>query len=390
MLKKILLSGLVLAGVFAVGYVVLAADGSNYVDVNSCTQVGKDIRINRGGQNYTLTSSCRDAGHGYRDYQMTCVSNKQYKVEWTEGCTPVKPPTPKDTEAPKVIFGQLNSTYQINETMNVYVSATDNTKVTRLVLYRDGVKVKETNTASMSYAFSTNKVGVVNFYAYAYDAAGNVGYKSLSTTAVNNVDTIAPIVTLTTDKKSYVEGDTAYVTASATDNVKVTRIEIYNEVGSLLKTCNYTNYCVATDVIKFNAPANINWGITGFSARAYDEMGNIGYKGIDVEVNRKVVNNNFSINAPISLFNENGVSWIKIEGNAYADVGVSSVEIYLGTSDTKYSQPLVKKCNYSGNDKSVSCVLSFPRSLYHGGFYWARAIAKDGSTKDSDLTYYNY
>ena len=104
MLKKILLSGLVLAGVFAVGYVVLAADGSNYVDVNSCTQVGKDIRINRGGQNYTLTSSCRDAGHGYRDYQMTCVSNKQYKVEWTEGCTPVKPPTPKDTEAPKVIF----------------------------------------------------------------------------------------------------------------------------------------------------------------------------------------------------------------------------------------------------------------------------------------------
>lgn len=304
MLKKILVSSLVLVGVFSVAYAVFAADGSNYVDVNSCTQVGKDIRISRDGQKYTLTSSCRNAGHGYRDYKMTCVSNSQYKVEWTEGCVPAKPPTPVKPPVVK--------------------------------------------------------------------------------------DIINPSVTLTTNKKSYIEGEIAYITATASDNVRVKKINVYNEAGTLLRTCSYVNTCTGTDLITFNAPTGINWGITGFSARAYDEAGNEGYKYLDVEVNRKIVSNNLSISAPISLFNENGVSWIRIAGNAYADAGVSSVEIYLGTDNTKYSQPLVKKCTFNGSDKNAACVLSFPRSLYHGGFYWARVIAKDGSAKDSDLTYYNY
>jgi|GEM_PF-1912932 len=393
-MSKKLLAGLILAsvGIFSAAYVVLAADGFNYINVDSCEQVGKNININRSGKNYTLTSACRDAGYGYRNYVMTCASKTQYKVEWTEGCTPVTPPSPpvvKDTEAPKVYVSKVDSSYKLGDVFSTDFDATDNVKVTKMIVYRDGVKVKEVGSDELHYSYVTNKLGTVNFRVYAYDAAGNVGTNSISIYVTNNTDTVAPTVSLTSDKKIYTEGNRVYLTANASDNVSVQRIEMLGETEKVLRTCYNTSVCTADEIITFSAPANINWGIADYIVRVYDSAGNVGYGHLTVEVNRKVANN-LSINNPISLFNENGVSWIKISGDAYADSGVSSIEIYLGVDNTKNSQPLVKKCNFNGSDKNASCVLTFPRSLYHGGFFWARMTAKNGSTKDSGLTYYNY
>ena len=297
MFKKILAVSVILTGVFAVSYAVFASTGSNFVKVDSCEQVGKDIRISRGGKSYVLTSTCRDAGHGFRDYKMTCVSRKEYKVEWTENCKPLPPPPPKDT--------------------------------------------------------------------------------------------VSPSLDLVSDKKSYYDGDTVYLTATANDNVKVKKIEIYGETGNLLRTCDYVGVCKTNTIIKFSAPNNINWGITGYSARAYDEAGNSTFKRIDVEVNRYPIYN-LSVNGFSSTYDDNGVIWVKIGADAYADRGVSSVEIYLSGDSVKYRQSLVKKCNFNGGDRNVSCSLSFPRSIYSAGYYWVKVIDRDGRTKDSDLIRYSY
>ena len=67
----------VVGGVFAVSGAAKAE--SNTFTVTSCEQVGGDIRISRNnGPKYVLTSSCRDAGHGKRQYKMSCVSSTKY------------------------------------------------------------------------------------------------------------------------------------------------------------------------------------------------------------------------------------------------------------------------------------------------------------------------
>ena len=101
--KKIaLLSGILVAGVSLVLVVVVQAvvtptSGTNFVNVTSCQQVGSHIKIRRGnGPEYTLLSTCRNAGHGLRQYALSCVSGTKYKVQW-QSCT-----TPTDTAAPVV------------------------------------------------------------------------------------------------------------------------------------------------------------------------------------------------------------------------------------------------------------------------------------------------
>lgn len=59
--------------------------GTNYVSVDSCEQKSNGVMVGKfGGTPYFLSNGVRDAGHGLRNYKLTCTSNKQYKVEWTD------------------------------------------------------------------------------------------------------------------------------------------------------------------------------------------------------------------------------------------------------------------------------------------------------------------
>ncbi len=61
-----------------------ASKVSNLVNVYSCTQVGSDIQITlkKNWPAMTLKAGCSDAGHGPREYAFSCISGKNYKVEW--------------------------------------------------------------------------------------------------------------------------------------------------------------------------------------------------------------------------------------------------------------------------------------------------------------------
>lgn len=191
MSKKVaLLSAILLVSGLGLATVAQAVGtaGSNVVSVQSCEQVGRDIRVKTAstGPTYLLTSTCRNAGHGLRNYTLACTSAKQYRVSWTDCSVPT--PQPTDTQRPTVSASVTYSSvwYPGNSAQKVVPTlaarATDTNKVTKVVLYYnttqlgEGYSVLKTCTAntaiaSCSYTFTNPTHG--NFYAVAWDNAGN-------------------------------------------------------------------------------------------------------------------------------------------------------------------------------------------------------------------------
>lgn len=86
-----LLAALVMVFAPRMASAALPEVGWNPVNVDKCTQVGKDIQIVNGTYSAFLTSECRDAGNGLKDYTMACLSATQYRVDW-KPCTTASVP----------------------------------------------------------------------------------------------------------------------------------------------------------------------------------------------------------------------------------------------------------------------------------------------------------
>jgi chitinase len=162
-------------------------------------------------------------------------------------------------------------------TVSVGASATDNVGVTSVEFYVNGV-LQSTDTSApylLSWNTSTLATGSYTLYAKAYDAAGNVGQsENVSVTVIN--DTTAPTVTLTAPGNGASVHGTQSITAVATDNIAVSKVELYAN-GTILFAGNV-------------APYSYNWDIAGLAngpytlyARAYDAAGNVG-RSIDTVV----------------------------------------------------------------------------------------------------------
>ena len=100
----------------------------------------------------------------------------------------------------------------------------------------------------------------------AYDAAGNVGQSSTVNVAVVN-DTTAPVVSLTAPGNNAIVSGTVAITASASDNVGVSKVEFYIN-GSLISAGNVSPY-----TFNWNTASVANGSYT-LMAKAYDNAGN--------------------------------------------------------------------------------------------------------------------
>ena len=137
----------------------------------------------------------------------------------------------------------------------------------------NGALKSTATSAPYSYSWNTTAVsnGTYTVSAKAYDAAGNVGQSSTVTVAVNNVvaDTIAPTVALNAPANNATLSGTATLTATASDNVGVTRVEFY--VNGVLQASD----TAAPYSYTWNTAAVTN-GTYTLSAKAYDAAGNVG------------------------------------------------------------------------------------------------------------------
>ncbi|GFO66542.1 hypothetical protein GMLC_01210 [Geomonas limicola] len=179
------------------------------------------------------------------------------------------PVSTTDTERPVLSIAAPLSGATLAGSVTVSASATDNVGVARVEFYVNGVLQATSNSAP--YLFTWNTLIFANgsyaLSAKAFDAAGNVAESSINVAVFN--DTVPPIVAFSAPGAGQVVKGSVPVTLTASDNVGVSRVELYLN-GLLQATLNAAPYSYAWDTSRV-ANGNYSW-----SAKAYDAAGNLG------------------------------------------------------------------------------------------------------------------
>ncbi len=156
----------------------------------------------------------------------------------------------------------------VSKTITVTATAADNVTVSKVEFYLDGTLLATDPTAPYSCSWDTTTAinGSHTLTAKAYDIGGNTTISGSVVVTVFN-DLTAPIISLTSPPNGSTLSVTVTVTASATDNVGVSRVAFYQDGG-----------LIATDT---TAPYSFDWDTTTavegshtLSAMAYDAAGN--------------------------------------------------------------------------------------------------------------------
>jgi hypothetical protein len=244
-----------------------------------------------------------------------------------------------DTIAPEVYLSApaVDTIYTAAQTVTINATAYDRFGVTKVVFY-DGSTILGTGTPSSyskySWAITAANNGNHVLTAKAYDAAGNVGSSgsvSVTVSIASGSDTINPAVSITapTSGTSYTGAQTVTVSASASDNVGVERVEFYD--GSTL---------LGTDT---TSPYSYPWVITGanngshsLTAKAYDAAGNVGTSAvIAATVNIAAADTAapaVSLTSPTANANYTTAQTVTLAASASDNVGVTRVEFYDGSA----------------------------------------------------------
>ena len=184
-----------------------------------------------------------------------------------------------DTAPPKVSISSPLSGATVLGTVSVLGTASDNVGVTKVELYVDG-GLYASGTAS-AFAFSWVSTAVVNgshtLTAKAYDAVGNMGSASVAVT-VKNSDTTPPTAKISAPLAgATVSGTAVAVSGTASDNVGVTKVELYVD-GTL-----YTSTTASSFNFSWNSTTKTNGSHT-LMVKAYDAAGNTGSASVSVNV----------------------------------------------------------------------------------------------------------
>ena len=174
-----------------------------------------------------------------------------------------------DTVAPSVAISAPAPASTVSGVAAVAVSASDSGGISRVDLYVDGVFYGSDTTAPYTVSWDTRNTtnGPHALVAKAVDPAGNVGTSAAVTVTVDNLtDITAPVVSVTS---STVSGNTLSASVSATDNVAVTRVELYLD-GALVATRTASPYTFSLNLSSVSAGSHV------LQAKGYDGAGNSG------------------------------------------------------------------------------------------------------------------
>ena len=192
---------------------------------------------------------------------------------------------PADTIAPTVAVAAPLEGATVSNTLVVDVMADDNVGVVKVDLYVDGVFFVSDSATPYSFSWDTTVLanGPHTLHAVASDAASNSATSAPVAVTVSNTppDTTAPAVAITAPGAGTTVSGTVAVSATATDNVGVTKVELF--VDGVLN---------GTDTA---APYAFSWNTTGLSngvhalqVAATDAAGNVGHSTVSVTVSNNV------------------------------------------------------------------------------------------------------
>lgn len=175
-----------------------------------------------------------------------------------------------DATLPTVSLTAPSNNAQLTGTVTVSATASDNVAVAKVEFYRDGSTLLGTDTTS-PYSITWNTavatIGSHTLTAKAYDASGNV--KTSTVINVTVKDQIVPTTTITAPANNALvnRNSTVTITATATDNVGVTKVE-FRVNGTLKCTDTTAAYSCAWSVPN---PKNVVYQL---QTTAFDAAGN--------------------------------------------------------------------------------------------------------------------
>ena len=237
---------------------------------------------------------------------------------------------PPDTTPPTVSVTAPAAGANVTGQTTITANATDDEGISKVEFYVDNVLRGTDTTAAYSTTFdmSTLSVGSHNIYAKAYDTANN---QTNSTVTAVNVqpppDTTKPTVTLTSPAAAAVLSGTASLSATAADNVGVSKVEFYVD-GALKSTDTTSPYVGSLDTKTLTNASH------SFTARAYDAANNTTTStAVTATVNNPVTPPPDTTNPAVTLTNPAAGSTVSgnvaLSANATDNIGVSKVEFYV-------------------------------------------------------------
>jgi hypothetical protein len=206
-----------------------------------------------------------------RDFTLDWVA---VRVTYQGGSSSPPPPPPPDTTPPSVSISSPAAGVTVSGTTTISASASDNVGVTRVEFLVDGVLLS--SDTSSPYSASWNTTSATNashsLTARAFDAANNQTASAAVSVTVSNAappppDTTAPSVSITSPAGGATLSGTTTISASASDNVAVTRVEFLVD-GVLLSSDTTSPYSVSWNTTTATNAAH------SLTARAFDAANN--------------------------------------------------------------------------------------------------------------------
>lgn len=300
------------------------------------------------------------------DYYFTVTA---YNASGTES-TYSNVVTVAEASPPTVSITSPASNSTISGTVSVAASATDNVGVTKVEYYLNGaLKATDTSTPYV-YSLDTTTLasGAYTLMAKAYDAAGNVGQSGTVSVTVAN-DTTAPTISVTAPANNATVSGTATISASAGDNVGVSKVEFYKN-GALLYVTNVAPYSYG-----WNTTAEVNGSYT-LMAKAYDNTGNVGQSANVTVAVKNTITAIFGNGAGATYPNTIEDTYLKIDTSANATSTVLNTYTWPAT---KPANAIIMKWNLSAlpaNAQIQSAILTLNMTAGGGDALYEIPVSK--------------
>ncbi len=269
---------------------------------------------------YTCSWNTRNGPNGSRT-----LTARAYDAGGNLGITEVTVTADNDLTPPAVILTAPAEGATLTGTVTLAASASDAVGITQVVFFAGTTLVGTATTAPYSLSYNTRSLpnGAKALTARAYDAAGNVGTSATVNVTFSN-DLLPPNVTLTGPGGGATLKGTVTLSATASDNFAVTRVEFYD--GATL---------LGTDT---TAPYNLSWdtrtvanGSHQLTAKAYDAVEQSGTSpGVNVTVNNDLMAPTVALSAPKAGATVTGT--VASTATATDNVGVVRVEFHEGAT----------------------------------------------------------